>query len=82
MAKKFVKMRCAFAWDCPTCKRVNYEEGIPAEFNMEEIRELTKLYGELELSSGNWMVPPEEAKCARCGKTFDATGTSGRMLEE
>ena len=73
-----VKLRTAYCWDCPRCKRVNFADAqeVPIDRDdpefMAQAREFFDLDEYEDVPDGSLCTNPDEVTCAACGVTFFA----------
>lgn len=70
--RETAELRPAFAWDCPSCGREQFERAIVPEFTSEELEELRDDHGVQPWEAGQFSMMPANVKCKACGHKFAA----------
>ena len=66
-----VRLRTAYAWDCETCGRENFANGVIVEMDEARQQELREEQGVEEPATGDFVMIPETVTCQFCGEEFE-----------
>jgi hypothetical protein len=65
-----IRLRPAYAWDCPDCGREVFERGVVPEMSEEDMEELREQDGVGPLEEGDFVMMPETVECPHCHSRF------------
>lgn len=65
-----VRLRPAYAWDCPQCAREVFTRGIVPEMWSEDLQTLRNEFGVDAWEEGDFVVLPDEVECPYCHSHF------------
>lgn len=80
VADQTVDIRLAFAFDCASCGRENFVNGVLHEFTPDEQADMADDLGERP-QTGHWVTHPDHVTCAHCGAEFKALNP-GQLVDE